>query len=72
MIKLLSERADFHPDANAILNIFGQMGPNAAEALPAVRAILEKNTGVNITRMIASNVWTQIDPGSTVPSIVVR
>ena len=52
--------------------MLGQMGPDATEALPAVRKILEEPTGATITRMIASNTWAQISPGTPVPAIVKR
>jgi HEAT repeat protein len=72
LIKVLPERADFFPDQNRILNIFGQMGPSASDALPAIRQILERPTGVTLTRIIASNTWAQIAPGTPIPSINTR
>jgi hypothetical protein len=70
LIKVLPEREDFFPDVNRVLKMLGQMGPDATEALPAVRKILEEPTGTTITRMIASNTWAQISPGTPVPAIV--
>jgi hypothetical protein len=72
MIKVLAEQPDFSLDANKILALLGEMGPVATDALPVVRRILEKPTGWDITRIIASNTWVQIAPGTAVPSVVAR
>jgi RNA polymerase sigma factor (sigma-70 family) len=72
LIKVLPARAEFVPDENKILNILGEIGPRATDALPAVRQILERPTGATITRITASNTWTRIAPGTPVPAMMAR
>jgi len=71
-IKVLPECEHFYGGETRILNFFGQMGPRASDALPAIREILEKPTGSALTRIIASNTWAQIAPGTPIPSIHTR
>jgi RNA polymerase sigma factor (sigma-70 family) len=67
LLKVLPERENFYPDVDRILTMLGQMGPDATEALPALRKILQEPNGTTITRVIASNTWAQISPGTPVP-----
>src|SRR5215831_5030748 len=67
LIKVLPARSEFTPDENRILEILGEIGPGATDALPAIRKILQRPTGATITRIVASNTWVRIAPGTQVP-----